>query len=336
VRQWARIGVEMLEDRAVPSTFNTPLANGTNAHYLAAGDFTGNGLTDLAVTDSSGSTIQILLSNGDGTFSPDTLINPTGTISVGPNPVVPEAADLGNGHIDLIVPNSGNGTITILLGDGTGNFTPDPDVSYDGTPGVIYVGGSPPNVAIADFGNGHPDIAVTNTNGGGYVTVLLGNGDGSFNPSPIVLQVPGTPGLDDIAVGDFDEANPHPDIAVGTGMSSPGGVYEFLNTSSGGVVSFNTSTIPQIDDVGGPGLVAGYFGNGHDDLAVVNNPNNNNQVDVLLGDGTGAFPTIDTTVLATIPAWWRPATSPGTAISTWRLRASIRTGQPRGRTSRCS
>ena len=46
-------------------------------------------------------------------------------------------------------------------------------------PAAFAVGLSPSSVAVADVGNGWPGLIVTNA-AGGTVSVLLGNGDGTF------------------------------------------------------------------------------------------------------------------------------------------------------------
>ena len=74
---------------------------------MVAGDFTGNGRTDLAVVNqdyASGNTISVLLGNGDGTFQPQV------TYAVGSSPDAIVAGDFnGDGHLDLAVANSGWG-----------------------------------------------------------------------------------------------------------------------------------------------------------------------------------------------------------------------------------
>src|SRR5207253_1405580 len=63
-----------------------------------------------------------------------------------------------------------------LLGDGHGSFEAAPDCA---------VGSSPSSVAVADFNtDGKPDLVTANQgNGAGSVSVLLGNGDGTFQPA---------------------------------------------------------------------------------------------------------------------------------------------------------
>jgi hypothetical protein len=103
----------------------------------------------------------------------DRIVIPTGH---GPGSIA--VADLNHDHHpDLIVANSEDGTLSVLLGDGTDRFTSAP-----GSPFVC--GPSPNDIAVADInGDGNLDLIVANT-GTPYITVLLGDGRGRFAPSP--------------------------------------------------------------------------------------------------------------------------------------------------------
>ena len=149
-----------------------PLTAGTNpVGRLTQGDFNGDGNLDLVTSNYGANSLSIFLGNGDGTFqSPQ-------TISIGSNtrPVGIVAADFdGDGKLDLAIgydiPNS-NG-VSILLGNGDGTFqAPQNFAAGSETYEMVVLG---------DFnGDGFPDIAVTNNNGG-HVQVLLGNGDGTL------------------------------------------------------------------------------------------------------------------------------------------------------------
>ena len=123
-------------------------------------------------------------SSGGGSFTLTTTLTPDSPsldqIPLGTEPTAIVAGDFnGDGHLDLAVANedfSGSGTISVLLGNGDGTFQPE----------VIYAVGSDPDAIVAgDFnGDGHLDLAVANenTSGPGTVSVLLGNGDGTFQP----------------------------------------------------------------------------------------------------------------------------------------------------------
>src|SRR5262249_53799763 len=65
------------------------------------------------------------------------------------------------------------------------------------------VGNNPKAVAFGDFnGDGKLDAVVTNFNDN-TVSVLLGNGNGSFTPAPGAPLPTGGTGPDGVAVGDF-------------------------------------------------------------------------------------------------------------------------------------
>jgi FG-GAP-like repeat len=99
-------------------------------------------------------------------------------LSTGHGPASIAVADLNHDHHpDLIVANFEDGTLTVFLGDGKDRFRPAP-----GSP--FACGPSPNDIAVADLnGDGQLDLIVANTETP-YITVLLGDGHGSFVPSP--------------------------------------------------------------------------------------------------------------------------------------------------------
>jgi hypothetical protein len=129
----------------------SPIPLGQSLSAIITGDFNGDGKLDLAVTDSAGNAVIILLGNGDGTFGTPT------TIPVGNAPYAIVAGDFNNdGKLDLAVANYGDGTITLLLGNGDGTFTQAAGSPY-------AVGQYPYQLTAADFnGDGKLDLATAN------------------------------------------------------------------------------------------------------------------------------------------------------------------------------
>jgi hypothetical protein len=145
-------------------------------HGVAWGDFAGNGTIDLAVAEFEGygRDVTVLLGNGDGTF----LQGPT--YAIGDEPLSVVAADFrGDGKLDLAVGGCIlSSDISVLLGNGDGTFQAP----------VLYPAEFCQSIVAADVsGGGKPDlvtvgISVTG-NGSGGTSVLLGNGDGTFQPA---------------------------------------------------------------------------------------------------------------------------------------------------------
>jgi hypothetical protein len=102
------------------------------------------------------------------------------------------AADLGNGHTDLIVSEIGRTDsnpyqLLAYLGNGDGTFQPTP-IAVD-SPGPII------RFQVADLGNGHPDLVAMVTGGadGNEIVVFTGDGKGDFTAGAPMPLCPGLP-----------------------------------------------------------------------------------------------------------------------------------------------
>jgi hypothetical protein len=132
----------------------------------ASADFDGDGVIDLAVTNTKASTVDVYRGLGDGTFAPPT------SYAVGLDPVAIVAADFdGDGRVDWATADSGSDTASVALGVGGGAFAPVTLYPAGGKPVAIVAAtldaGSTVDLALADYEDD-------------TVTVLLGDGDGSF------------------------------------------------------------------------------------------------------------------------------------------------------------
>jgi len=171
------------------SLAGTDYLTNSRSQAVAAADLNGDGKLDLAVGNLDSATVNVFLGNGDGTFKPGV------DVATG---LYPNAVAIGDfnrdGKPDLVLAN-GSGTVSILLGNGDGSFQPHLD--YPAGPGAF-------SVAVGDFnGDGKLDLAVANNNSNlsGTVSILLGNGDGTFQPH---VDYPVGMGPYSVAVGDFN------------------------------------------------------------------------------------------------------------------------------------
>jgi uncharacterized protein (DUF2141 family) len=237
------VGIALGNGDGTFQPFSTYASSGTPPTSVAVADVNGDGKLDLLTANyycsdcgyTSGA-VGVLLGNGDGTLQQVVSYRSIGTVATS---VV--AADVnGDNRPDLVVANKCQtvtkdcdnqtpGLVAVLLGNGDGTF--QPAVAYN--PGGAWT----KTVAVADVnGDTKPDLLVTNqcgvgctgTNDEGSVGVLLGNGDGTFQPA--VNFRTGGPGAlaDSLAVGDFNRDG-RPDLAVG----NDGGILGILLNNLG-------------------------------------------------------------------------------------------------------
>jgi len=175
----------------------------------------------------------------------------------------------GDDKLDLAVTNFDSETVSVLLGDGTGNFI------LASSPAT---GPSPGSVAVGDVnGDGKLDLVTANTDGN-TVSVLLGDGTGNFSlaSSPATGLWPHS-----VAVGDFNRDGKL-DLAVANWGDQT--VWILLGDGTG---NFGLASSPATGANPASVAVGDFNGDGKLDLAVVNEWSYT--ISVLLGDGAGDF-----------------------------------------------
>jgi hypothetical protein len=190
-------------------TFKNPVQlspNCCNSYAsVVVGDFNGDGILDVASNVDRGSYgyTLVFLGRGDGTFG----ARLESLSAFGSETAV--AADFnGDGKLDLVSDQFfGFNFVVVLLGNGDGTLS---------NRALYPVPGGSFGLAVGDFNaDGKIDIAVASNSGPDTsVSLLLGNGDGTFQPF-IPFHVTGQ--ARGLAVGDF-MGNGSLDLVVGTGQ----------------------------------------------------------------------------------------------------------------------
>lgn len=211
---------------------------------------------------------------GDGTFSAP----PGPAPGVGDAPRSIAVADLnGDGIQDLVTGNRFADTVSVLLGNGAGGFSPAVATSVD--PGPLSVGIEA--VAVADLNNDGKQDLITANFQGDSVSVLLGDGAGGFSSTIGTAVVFDTPLS--VAVGDLnDDGNQD----VVTANRDADVVSVLLGNGAGG---FAPALATTVGDAPSSVAVVDLNGDARQDVVTANH--DGDSVSVLLGNGAGGFGT---------------------------------------------
>jgi hypothetical protein len=241
---------------------------------LAAGDFDGDGIPDLAVVEYYGTAkgrLGIFLGKGGGTF------HRSAEYEVGFEPLSAAVADFnGDGHLDVAVTNegvNGKGSVMVFFGNGDGTFQ---------KPTIYNLSAYPYNVAAGDLnGDGRPDLVVAEYNPG--VAVLLNKGGGKFG-RPTVYSVPATT-VTDVVIAELNHDRT-PDLVV-TAFQAVGVLLGTGDGKFGKAVVYSTASISREFNPYAV-VVADFNLDGNPDLATVLEGGNSA---LFYGKGNGTFGT---------------------------------------------
>lgn len=261
---------------------NTQFNAGVGFKSLNVTDVNNDGKPDVIGMSASGNTVYTFLGDGTGSFGA------AQTMAISANTAGITVGDVnGDGKADIVTTtySATASTANIYLGTGTGSYTSNGSFATDN-----YTTGS---VSLVDMNNdGRLDIVAMTENPGTNMSVLLGNGNGTFQ-SKISTSLGG--GYNDHSVGDFNRDG-YQDVIVQSLTSTK----ILLGNGNG---TFQTAQT--INSIAGP-TNGGAFktldinGDGYNDIEQLSS---DNKLYISLGRGDGTFGTATGYTGNTDPRW---------------------------------
>jgi len=257
--------------------FGGPQGTVNVPNSIAIADVNGDGVPDLVVATTADSgaftnpgfaNVILGSKSSPGTFDAGVQYSITGT-----NPSGIAATDLtGSGHLDLVVSNSGSGSISVFMHGATAG-------TYMQAVNIV-TGGQPNQVVAGDLtGSGaNRDLALADNSPAGNAIVLVHD---AANPGQFLapIMLPTNRFTPSVAIGSIGNGKVAVVAATYDANGNNGAVYVFVETSTSPVsfaapVTFPAGAQPQavrIADVNGdglPDLVVANYGPGSDGTGV--------------------------------------------------------------------
>jgi hypothetical protein len=302
---------------------------GAMTYAVAAGDFSNDGKPDL-ISGHNGS-VSFRLGNGDGTFQPPSTfpagnyvtdltaadVNDDGKLDI----VTTGIFQFNN--VDVLLGN-GNGTFqakisidnrvgatSVSVGDFNRDGKPDIAAIVDGYADVLLnttvvpagffgsaidipVNSHTVSIAGGDFNcDGNLDLVAANTGNNFNVSVVLGNGDGTF--LNVVQYAAGASNPESVAVGDLNRDG-NPDIIVGKG-------FNYVSVLLGNGNGTFSAAVDYLSFGGRDVTVADFNRDGKLDVAAANTgiSGDSHTITVLLGNGDGTLQSLISTAVGETP-----------------------------------
>ncbi len=157
----------------------TTYSVGTKPEFIAAADLNHDGYLDLVVSNNSSNNVSVLLNNGPADNAADAGTFQSSTpLVTGNAPGQVALADLdGDGNPDLIVADTADSNVDVILGNSNGTFQSQQH--------TFATGASPYAMAVADLNSDGKLDVVTGNATSNTISVLLGNGNGGFSAQTV-------------------------------------------------------------------------------------------------------------------------------------------------------
>ena len=268
--------------RIVASIDTTKIKVGKSPGSVEAADFNNDKFPDLAVTSETDSSVTILLGNDRGGFT-EAESSPFYAGSA-PNDISINDFDK-DGNMDLAFANHEKKYLTVLMGNGKGNFRAAPASPFP-VKGIPHTHG----IATGDFNkDGRLDLA-TDSWGNDQVEVLFGDSLSLFSKTGMFFKVGKRP-YQRLRAGDIN--NDGVDDLVTTNTEGDNATILLANGKGG----FNEAAGSPFACGDDPfGLAIGDINaDGKPDISIINSPGSmgegkgKNGLTILLGSGTGKF-----------------------------------------------